>query len=85
MKDNQEKLDYHANGLKSKNRHCDNFNQETRQLIFDDYWNNISWEQRKTFLSARVHSVDSKRRKVKDVTITRISTLPKKCFYKHST
>ncbi|KAK9870199.1 uncharacterized protein LOC115884776 isoform X2 [Sitophilus oryzae] len=45
---------------KSKLRSCDNINEEQRKYLFDNFWKNMNWEQRRSFITSHVNKVSKK-------------------------
>lgn len=45
---------------KSKLRSCDNINEQQRQYLFENFWKNMNWEQRRSFITSHVNKVPKK-------------------------
>lgn len=59
---------------KSKLRGCDSIPEEERNLLFSNYWNNMTWEQRKQFVISNVQVCPKKQTKSKESTSRRGET-----------
>lgn len=42
---------------KLKLRSCDNINEQQRQYLFENFWKNMNWEQRRSFITSHVNKV----------------------------
>ncbi|CAG9796453.1 unnamed protein product [Diatraea saccharalis] len=42
---------------KSKLRSCDNINEQQRKYLFENFWKNMNWEQRRSFITSHVNKV----------------------------
>lgn len=49
--------------LKGKSLKCRQFSSENRQKIFDDFWTNLNWEQRKQFIRGLVDVLPTVKKK----------------------
>ncbi|CAH0719253.1 unnamed protein product, partial [Brenthis ino] len=45
---------------KSKLRSCDNINEQQRQYLFENFWKNMNWEQRRSLITSHVNKVPKK-------------------------
>lgn len=45
---------------KSKLRSCNNINEQQRQYLFESFWKNMNWEQRRSFITSHVNKVPKK-------------------------
>ncbi|CAH2218324.1 jg12267 [Pararge aegeria aegeria] len=45
---------------KSKLRSCDNINEEQRKHLFENFWQNMNWEQRRSFITSHVNKIPKK-------------------------
>ncbi|XP_022823936.1 uncharacterized protein LOC111362603 [Spodoptera litura] len=45
---------------KSKLRSCDNINEQQRKYLFENFWKNMNWEQRRSFITSHVNKVPKK-------------------------
>lgn len=46
-------------------RHCEKFQEELRLEIFNNFWNNLDWNNKKSYIRSLVENVPPKRRRLK--------------------